>query len=52
MYAKYKDKIGHIIAAEVYQVWKKEILLLDDDGNELKGLIRVLCNRCLILFHR
>lgn len=33
--AKYKDKIGHIIAAEVYQVWKKEILLLDDDGNEL-----------------
>ena len=28
-------KIGHIIAAEVYQVWKKEILLLDDDGNEL-----------------
>ena len=33
LYAKYK--IGHIIAAEVYQVWKKEILLLDDDGNEL-----------------
>ena len=35
LYAKYKDKIGNIIAAEVYQVWKKEILLLDDDGNEL-----------------
>ena len=35
LYAKYKDKIGHIIAAEVYQVWKKEILLLDDDGHEL-----------------
>ena len=35
LYANYKDKIGHIIAAEVYQVWKKEILLLDDDGNEL-----------------
>ena len=35
LFAKYKDKIGHIIAAEVYQVWKKEILLLDDDGNEL-----------------
>lgn len=35
LYAKYKDKIGRIIAAEVYQVWKKEILLLDDDGNEL-----------------
>lgn len=35
LYAKYKDKIGNIIAADVYQVWKKEILLLDDDGNEL-----------------
>ena len=35
LYAKYKEKIGHIVAAEVYQVWKKEILLLDDDGNEL-----------------
>ena len=35
LYAKYKDKIGHIIAADVYQVWKKEILLLDDEGNEL-----------------
>lgn len=35
LYAKYKDKIGTIVAAEVYQVWKKEILLLDDDGNEL-----------------
>lgn len=33
--AKYKDKIGNIIAADVYQVWKKEILLLDDEGNEL-----------------
>ena len=35
LYAKYKDKIGNIIAADVYQVWKKEMLLLDDDGNEL-----------------
>ena len=35
LYAKYKDKIGNIIAADVYQVWKKEILLIDDDGNEL-----------------
>ena len=35
LFAKYKDKIGNIIAADVYQVWKKEILLLDDDGNEL-----------------
>ena len=35
LYAKYKDKIGTIIAADVYQVWKKEMLLLDDEGNEL-----------------
>lgn len=35
LFAKYKDKIGSIIAADVYQVWKKEILLLDDDNNEL-----------------
>jgi N utilization substance protein A len=32
---KYEDRIGEIISAEVYQVWKKEVLLLDDDGNEL-----------------
>ena len=35
LFAKYKDKIGNIIAADVYQVWKKEILLLDAEGNEL-----------------
>ena len=35
LYAKYKDEVGSVISAEVYQVWKKEILLLDDDGNEL-----------------
>ena len=35
LFAKYKDKIGNIIAADVYQVWKKEILLLDDEGNVL-----------------
>ena len=35
LFAKYKDKIGQIVSADVYQVWKKEILLLDDDGNEL-----------------
>ena len=35
VYKKYKDRVGDIISAEVYQVWKKEILLLDDDGNEL-----------------
>lgn len=35
LYAKYKEKIGQIVSADVYQVWKKEILLLDDEGNEL-----------------
>ena len=35
LYAKYKELIGSIVVADVYQVWKKEILLLDDDGNEL-----------------
>jgi transcription termination/antitermination protein NusA len=34
-YNKYKEKVGEIITAEVYQVWKKEIMLLDDEGNEL-----------------
>ncbi|MEN9547875.1 MAG: hypothetical protein RIR12_466 [Bacteroidota bacterium] len=32
---KYADRIGEIMSAEVYQVWKKEILLLDEEGNEL-----------------
>ena len=35
LYNKYKEKVGEIIAAEVYQVWHKEILLLDEEGNEL-----------------
>ncbi|MCD8528500.1 MAG: S1 RNA-binding domain-containing protein, partial [Chitinophagales bacterium] len=35
VYKKYKDRVGDIISAEVYQVWKKEILLVDDEGNEL-----------------
>ena len=35
LYNKYIDKVGTIMAAEVYQIWKKEILLLDDEGNEL-----------------
>ena len=35
LYNKYIDKVGTIIAAEVYQIWKKEILLLDDEVNEL-----------------
>lgn len=32
---KYEDRVGEIITGEVYQVWKKEILLLDEDGNEM-----------------
>ena len=35
LYEKYKEKVGDIITGEVYQVWKKEILVLDDDDNEL-----------------
>ncbi|MDR2469553.1 MAG: transcription termination factor NusA, partial [Tannerella sp.] len=35
LFAKYKGLIGHIVTADVYQVWKKEVLLLDDHGNEL-----------------
>ena len=35
IYNKYKEKVGDVINAEVYQVWKKEIMLLDDEGNEL-----------------
>ncbi len=35
VYSKYKDKIGDIITGEVYQVWNREILILDDEGNEL-----------------
>lgn len=33
--AKYRELIGSIVVADVYQVWKKEVLLLDDEGNEL-----------------
>jgi len=35
LYNKYKDRIGEIITGEVYQVWKKEMLILDDENNEL-----------------
>ena len=35
VYKKYKDRIGEIVSGEVYQVWKKEMLVMDDDGNEL-----------------
>lgn len=35
LYNEFKQKIGSIITAEVYQVWKREVLLMDDEGNEL-----------------
>ena len=35
LYNKYRDRIGEIIVGEVYQVWKKEILVMDEDGREL-----------------
>ncbi len=35
VYKKYKEKLGQIIAAEVYQIWRNNILLLDEEGNEL-----------------
>src|SRR5574343_1468226 len=35
LYKVYKERIGEIVTGEVYQVWKKEIMVLDDEGNEL-----------------
>lgn len=35
LYKAYKERVGEIITGEVYQVWKKEILVIDDEGNEL-----------------
>ncbi len=35
VYTQYKNKIGEIVTGEVYQIWKRELLLLDDEGNEL-----------------
>ncbi len=35
LYNKYKDRVGQIIAGEVYQVWKREVLIVDDENNEL-----------------
>ena len=35
LYNKYKDRVGQIIAGEVYQVWKREVLVVDDENNEL-----------------
>ena len=35
LYQKYKDKVGTVVSGEVYQMWKRETLLIDDEGNEL-----------------
>ncbi|MBR1994144.1 MAG: transcription termination/antitermination protein NusA [Alistipes sp.] len=35
LYEKYSEKVGEIVSGEVYQVWKREVLILDDDENEL-----------------
>jgi N utilization substance protein A len=35
LYKKYKEKVGELMTGEVYQIWKKELLILDEDGNEL-----------------
>jgi N utilization substance protein A len=35
LFNKYKDRVGEVVSAEVYQVWKGEMLLVDDEGNEL-----------------
>ena len=35
LYNKYKDRIGQVVVGEVYQVWKREVLLIDDENNEL-----------------
>lgn len=35
LYNKYKDKVGTIVSGEVYQMWKREVLIVDDEGNEL-----------------
>ena len=35
LYQKYKDKVNTVVSGEVYQIWKREVLLMDDEGNEL-----------------
>lgn len=35
LYNKYKDRVGEIVTGEVYQIWKREVLIIDDEGNEL-----------------
>ena len=49
LYNKYKDRVGEIVSGEVYQVWKNEMLIVDDEGNEMflpKGeTVRAIVNR-------
>ena len=35
LYQKYKDRVGQVVSGEVYQIWKREVLLMDDEGNEM-----------------
>jgi len=35
LYQKYKDKVNQVVSGEVYQIWKREVLLMDDEGNEM-----------------
>ena len=35
LYNKYKDRVGQVVSGEVYQMWKREVLVVDDEGNEL-----------------
>ncbi len=35
LYQKYRERVGSVVSAEVYQIWKREVLLIDDEGNEL-----------------
>jgi transcription termination/antitermination protein NusA len=35
VYKKYKDRVGDVVGGEIYQVWKKEVLIIDEEGNEL-----------------
>jgi N utilization substance protein A len=44
-YKKYKDRVGEIVTGEVYQIWKNEIMILDDEGNELILPIREMIPR-------
>ena len=41
LYKLYKERIGEIVTGEVYQVWKKEIMVIDDEGNELFNIVSV-----------